>query len=146
MLPTNKFFSSMFCKHQVCDFVRNVYGDEINMLNCRSLWKCRKCGAEVKRNFLGGGAQLEIQLLNKTEQLRQAAQAGTKTVDRNIRVTDAVEPFKPLSDDEILWIAKSHGIDVYACNVLGFYTDLISTSPVQAAVAAVHKATGSKKC
>ena len=64
----------------------------------------------------------------------QAAQAGTKTVDRNIRVTDAVEPFKPLSDDEILWIAKSHGIDVYACNVLGFYTDLISTSPVQAAV------------
>ena len=65
---------------------------------------------------------------------RVAAQAGTKTVDRNIRVTDAVEPFKPLSDDEILWIAKSHGIDVYACNVLGFYTDLISTSPVQAAV------------
>ena len=44
-----------------------------------------------------------------------------------------VEPFKALSDDEILWIAKSHGIDVYACNVLGFYTDLISTSPVQAA-------------
>ena len=55
MLPTNKFFNRMFCKHQVCDFVRNVYGDEINYLNCRSLWKCRKCGAEVKRQFLGGG-------------------------------------------------------------------------------------------
>ena len=37
--------------------------------------------------------------------------------------------FKKLSDDEVLWIAQSHGIDVYACNVLAFYADLISTTP-----------------
>ena len=36
--------------------------------------------------------------------------------------------FKKLSDDEVLWIAQSHGIDVYACNPLAFYADLISTS------------------
>jgi len=43
------------------------------------------------------------------------------------------EPFKPLSDEQVLWIAESHGIDVYACSVLGFYADLLSTTPVQAA-------------
>ena len=39
--------------------------------------------------------------------------------------------FKKLSDDEVLWIAQSHGIDVYACNPLAFYADLISTTPAQ---------------
>jgi len=39
------------------------------------------------------------------------------------------EAFKKLSDDEVLWIAQSHGIDVYACNALAFYADLISTQP-----------------
>ena len=39
--------------------------------------------------------------------------------------------FKKLSDDEVLWIAQSHGIDVYASNPLAFYADLISTTPAQ---------------
>lgn len=41
------------------------------------------------------------------------------------------DPFKKLSDDEVLWIAQSHGIDVYASNPLAFYADLISTTPAQ---------------
>ena len=41
------------------------------------------------------------------------------------------EAFKKLSDEEVLWIAESHGIDVYSCNALAFYADLISTTPTQ---------------
>ena len=37
-------------------------------------------------------------------------------------------PFKKLSDDEVLWLAESHGIDVYACNTLAFYNDLIGAT------------------
>jgi len=41
------------------------------------------------------------------------------------------EAFKKLSDDEVLWLAQSHGIDVYACNPLAFYADLISNTSAQ---------------
>ena len=41
------------------------------------------------------------------------------------------EPLKKLSDAQVLWLAESHGIDVYASNPLAFYADLISTTPAQ---------------
>jgi len=41
------------------------------------------------------------------------------------------DPFKKLSDAQVLWLAESHGIDVYASNPLAFYADLISTTPAQ---------------
>lgn len=37
------WFKSLFCKHAEREFVRNVYGDEINELHCRSIWRCAKC-------------------------------------------------------------------------------------------------------
>ena len=33
----------LFCKHKY-EFVRNIFGDEINYTNYRSIWKCSKCG------------------------------------------------------------------------------------------------------
>ena len=34
----------LFCKHE-WEFDRNIYGDEINIVNGkRSWWRCRKCG------------------------------------------------------------------------------------------------------
>jgi predicted RNA-binding protein YlxR (DUF448 family) len=33
----------LFCRHNHQVFLRNVYGDEINELNARSLWLCTKC-------------------------------------------------------------------------------------------------------
>ena len=34
----------LFCKHEY-EFVRNIYGDEINWCGGkRSIWKCKKCG------------------------------------------------------------------------------------------------------
>ena len=33
----------LFCKHYKLKFWRNVYGDEINALNCRSVWECENC-------------------------------------------------------------------------------------------------------
>lgn len=36
-------FRTFFCKHE-WEFWRNVYGDEINFLDCRSLYTCKKCG------------------------------------------------------------------------------------------------------
>ena len=32
------------CRHEY-EFVRNIYGDEINLAaRCRSMWRCKKCG------------------------------------------------------------------------------------------------------
>ena len=39
-----QLFKQLFCKHDY-EFVRNIYGDEINYCGgYRSLWKCKKCG------------------------------------------------------------------------------------------------------
>lgn len=46
------WFKSLFCKHEY-EFVRNIYGDEINQLNGkRSEWKCKKCGKIEYRTYL----------------------------------------------------------------------------------------------
>ena len=41
----------LFCRHEL-RFVRNIYGDEINLMNGRSLWVCYKCGADMVRREL----------------------------------------------------------------------------------------------
>lgn len=38
------FFKKLFCEHDYSRFARNIYGDEINYANARSVWQCRKCG------------------------------------------------------------------------------------------------------
>lgn len=42
------------CKHlkKPLKFIRNIYGDEINVLNGRSLWKCTECGSVITRDYL----------------------------------------------------------------------------------------------
>jgi len=47
----NMCIKRLFCKHDY-EFLENIYGDEINYLNCRSLWKCKKCGKIKKSNKL----------------------------------------------------------------------------------------------
>lgn len=42
------FFRRLFCRHSEFDFIRNIYGDEINECGGkRSLWRCRGCGSAV---------------------------------------------------------------------------------------------------
>lgn len=38
---------SIFCNHRIV-FSRNIFGDEINKMNARSVFLCKKCG----RKFL----------------------------------------------------------------------------------------------
>lgn len=38
-----QWWAEMCCPDHKYDFVRNVYGDEINALNARSIWICRYC-------------------------------------------------------------------------------------------------------
>ena len=40
------------CEHEY-EFVRNIYGDEINLCGgYRSIWKCKKCGKiEYRKNL-----------------------------------------------------------------------------------------------
>lgn len=38
-----RFIKSLFCKH-TDRFVRNIYGDEINVRPGRAEWWCVKCG------------------------------------------------------------------------------------------------------
>ena len=42
----------LFCEHEY-EFVRNIYGDEINACGgYRSIWKCKKCGKiEYRKNL-----------------------------------------------------------------------------------------------
>lgn len=42
----------LFCRHDY-RFHRNIYGDEINVANARSLWLCHQCGAWQARPELG---------------------------------------------------------------------------------------------
>ena len=41
----------LFCRHKDKKFIRNIYGDEINRLSTkkiyRSEWKCNKCGKTI---------------------------------------------------------------------------------------------------
>lgn len=42
----------LFCTHEY-EFVRNIYGDEINWAGGkRSWWRCRKCGKLIARKEL----------------------------------------------------------------------------------------------
>ena len=36
-----------FCKHRDRDFIRNIYGDEINLVDARSMWRCNGCGRYI---------------------------------------------------------------------------------------------------
>lgn len=40
------------CPEHVWAWERNVYGDEINWLNCRSIWVCEKCAKWERRQCL----------------------------------------------------------------------------------------------
>lgn len=39
------FFQKVFCQHNDTTHIRNIYGDEINLYQARSIWKCNECGA-----------------------------------------------------------------------------------------------------
>lgn len=44
------------CKHNDVEFIRNIYGDEINQLSgkntVRSIWKCKNCGRIIYKGSL----------------------------------------------------------------------------------------------
>lgn len=53
----SKVIKQIFCNHSKKHWIRNVYGDEINMLStykstCRSIWKCENCGKIIKGGYL----------------------------------------------------------------------------------------------
>jgi hypothetical protein len=41
----------LMCRHEFC-FARNIYGDEINIVNARSWWACARCGKWQTRREL----------------------------------------------------------------------------------------------
>ena len=47
-----KIIKQLFCKHNNIEFIRNIYGDEINYANTRSVWKCKYCGKILYRRHL----------------------------------------------------------------------------------------------
>lgn len=47
-----KIIKRFFCKHNNIEFVRNIYGDEINYANARSVWKCKYCGKILYKDKL----------------------------------------------------------------------------------------------
>lgn len=52
------FLKRLFCRHKGgISFHRNIYGDEINVANARSVWKCKRCGGFVYMPGLGSEDQ-----------------------------------------------------------------------------------------
>lgn len=51
-----KIIKRILCKHENLDFVRNIYGDEINWISTkhlyRSIWVCRECGKIIYKGEL----------------------------------------------------------------------------------------------
>ena len=47
-----KIIKQFFCKHNNIEFVRNIYGDEINYANARSVWRCKYCGKILYSGYL----------------------------------------------------------------------------------------------
>lgn len=50
----------LFCKHEELEFIENVHGDMINHLNCRSIWKCCKCGKIIFKKDLWNNEELRF--------------------------------------------------------------------------------------
>lgn len=47
-----RFLKRLFCRHDL-EFVRNIYGDEINEWGWkRSIWRCKHCSKLIGRNEL----------------------------------------------------------------------------------------------
>jgi hypothetical protein len=52
-----RFFKRRHCKkvgHRP-GFLRNIYGDEINVIGARSIWRCAHCGSEILQKELYRG-------------------------------------------------------------------------------------------
>lgn len=45
------FFKRFFCHHKI-KHVRNIHGDEIIHANCRSYFRCTKCGKIFNSDYL----------------------------------------------------------------------------------------------
>lgn len=58
-----------FCNHEYLEFIRNIYGDEINVRNGkRSEWKCKYCGKLIYKDKLYYGEGLSKFLNELSEQ------------------------------------------------------------------------------
>lgn len=59
MKKIKRIFKSLFCKHKYIVFVRNIYGDEIDKISLkyifRSKWRCKCCGKIVYKDKLYPG-------------------------------------------------------------------------------------------
>jgi hypothetical protein len=60
MIKIFNWFKRFWCEHEY-EFVRNIYGDEINECGgYRSLWKCSKCGKYQYRKELRTKSTLKV--------------------------------------------------------------------------------------
>ena len=52
-----RLLKQIVCKHENLEFIRNIYGDEINKVNLkyiyRSIWKCKDCGKIIYKGKEG---------------------------------------------------------------------------------------------
>jgi len=46
------WYLRLFCRHKRQEFVRRIYGDEINWVGCRELWVCVDCGRTIRKVFV----------------------------------------------------------------------------------------------
>lgn len=52
-----KLIKKLFCVHSEKECITNLHGDYINHYNCRSIYRCNKCGKQFKSMQLNSSCE-----------------------------------------------------------------------------------------
>ena len=55
-------WKKLFCRHEHKTCITNIYGDMINDLMCRSVWKCERCD----KSFFSDKVEPSCEVVNFT--------------------------------------------------------------------------------
>ena len=95
----------LFCKHNF-KFIRNIYGDEINLHNGnRSEWKCKKCGkTKYQQQYveLENREQLEVTILYIKSKIRDLNYWKEQEIDRLAKFGETIKAVVFLKEKEFI--------------------------------------------
>ena len=67
MKNNHSIFKHLFCEHRDKKCITNIHGDLINLLECRSVWECSKCGRRFNHEELDPTCNIVNFLIDKNK-------------------------------------------------------------------------------
>ena len=98
-----RWLKRLLCKHDF-EFVRNIYGDEINHAGGRrSWWRCRKCGKWIARDeLMRSDTRATIDAL-------RARYGKDKTKLTDDQIAEGIEHYRPKAKVDIVVVDELRG-------------------------------------